>query len=109
MNKRQKKKIRKRNHQTAIENVALEISLAPSWRKRLFSNPYETKFEISYHKPEDIPAYIRTIIIRFQLEFYVSKVSSCCEKFDSGFEVFKFESKEFPKVMRFSGNNPDII
>ena len=109
MNKRQKKKMRKKNHQTAIENVALEISLASNWRKRLFSHPCETKFEISYQKPEDIPPYIRTIIIRFRLEFYVSKVSSCCEKFDSGFEVFKFESKEFPKITRFSGNNPNVI
>ena len=43
------------------------------------------------------------------LQFIVKKVKLCPVQFDEGMIVFKFQSKEFPDIIRFSGNNPNVI
>lgn len=109
MNHRQRKKVRKRLYQACIEDAALEISLDARWRKRLMQRAYDEKIEITYHNPTEIPEYIQKDIMRYQLEFWASRVSSCKEYFDEGLEIFEFQSKEFPAIIRYTGNNPDII
>lgn len=109
MNARQKKKMRKRICEMVLEDAAMEVSLIPSWRERLFSHPFGTKFLISCQNPDGVPAYVQAVMCRYQLQFYVSKVASCREKFDDGLVIFKFESKEYPRMVRFSGNNPEVV
>lgn len=109
MNHRQRKKIRKRLYKKFIEDVALEISLDARWRKRLMQRTYNEKIEITYHDPTEIPKYIQKDIILYKLEFWAARVSSCKEYFDKGLEIFEFQSKEFPAIIRYTGNNPDII
>ena len=43
-----------------------------------------------------------------KLEYEVMKVSSCKEYFDEELEIFKFQSKEFPAITYYTGNNPNV-
>ena len=67
---------------------------------------YNEKLEITYRNSIEIPKYIRADITIHKLEFVVMRVSSCNEYFDDELEVFKFQSKEFPAIIRYTGNNP---
>lgn len=69
---------------------------------------YNEKFEISYRNPTEIPKYIRKDITSYKLEFEVMRISSCREHFDKELEIFKFQSKEFPVIIRYTGNNPKV-
>ena len=108
MNSRQKKKLRKRLYKESIEDVALEISLDAHWRKRILRQAYYEKLEITYRNPAEIPKYILKDITIYKLEFEVVRVSSCREYFDKELEIFKFQSKEFPAIIRYTGNNPNV-
>lgn len=109
MNKRKRKKKRKKLYKEIIEDVALEISLDSEWRKKIFNLRSNASLEISYSDPVTIPKYIKYFITYYKLEFIVKKVSYCKENFDEIFEIFEFSSKEFPKIIRFTGNNPNIV
>lgn len=108
MNCRQKKKVRRRLYKQFIEDVALEISLDAYWRKRILGRPYYKKLEITYRNPTEIPKYILKDITLYKLEFEVMRINSCREYFDKELEIFKFQSKEFPAIIRYTGNNPNV-
>lgn len=108
MNRRQNKKLRKRLYKESIEDVALEVSLDAYWRKRILGQAYCEKLEITYRNPNEIPKYILKDITIYKLEFEVMRVSSCEEYFDKELEIFKFQSKEFPTIIRYTGNNPKV-
>ena len=109
MNRRQKKKYRKKLYIKVIEDVALEISLSAMWRKRIFDALYEEEFIISYSNPNELPKYVKQEIVYNKLEFGVVKTKKCSEYFDEGMVIFKFYPLEYPKLERFSGNNPHVI
>lgn len=69
---------------------------------------YHEKLEITYRNPDKVPKYIQKDIIIYKLEIEVMKISSCKEYFDKELEIFKFQSKEFPAVIRYTGNNPKV-
>lgn len=108
MNRRQKKKLRKKLYKKFIEDVALEISIDSYWRKRLREKSYNEKLEITYRRPDEIPKYIRKEILLYKLEFEAMRTASCKEYFDEGLEIFAFQSKEFPSMIRYTGNNPNV-
>ena len=60
------------------------------------------------HNPTEIPEHIRKDVTINKLEFEVMRISSCEEYFDKELEVFKFQSKEFPTIIRYTGNNPRV-
>lgn len=66
---------------------------------------YNEKLEISYRNPTEIPKYIQKDITIYRLEFEVMRVNSCIEYFDKELEIFKFQSKEFPVIVRYTGNS----
>ena len=92
-----------------IDDIALEISLDTRWRKRLKEQAYNVKIEISFRKLDELPQYIQKDICCYKLEFWVMKVKQCQVPFDKELEVFKFQSKEYPKIVSFSGNNLNIL
>lgn len=69
---------------------------------------YNEKLEITYRNPTEIPKYIQKDITIYKLEFEVMRIRSCKEFFDKELEIFKFQSKEFPAVIRYTGNNPKV-
>ena len=87
-----------------IENVALDISQTPYWRKKLFENEYNQRILISEKDKEYIPKYIEFIFTELKLMFLVSKVKHCPDTFDKGSIIFKFEALPFPAIVRFTGN-----
>lgn len=108
MNKRQYKKLRKKLYQDLIDYVTLELSLDKYWRKKLFETPLNKDLKISFSEPEFLPEYIAEDIFKNGLEFYITRVDECSEYFDSGLEIFKCRSCEFPDIIAYSGNNPNI-
>ncbi|MDR0999665.1 MAG: hypothetical protein LBL96_02510 [Clostridiales bacterium] len=87
-----------------IEDVALEISQSSYWRHLLFNSEYNQKLVIDSSVEVVIFKYIKEEFVRHDLKFYVSKVEDCPDEFDPGSIIFKFESVEFPEIVRYSGN-----
>ena len=109
MKKRKEKKQRKRLYEDIIEDVALEISLDSRWRALILTKELNEKIEITYHSLEELPCYIKDEIQKYKLKFWVEMVSSSNEYFEEGMVIFKFTSKEYPQVFRYTGNNLDIV
>lgn len=109
MNKRKQKKYRKKLYKNLIEDVALEISLDSKWREKIFNLSLNKKIEISYVMPLEIPESIKKETVNNKLKFSIMRVNSCEEHFDDGLEIFKFQSKEYPEIVRFTGNNPNVL
>lgn len=109
MKKCQREKNRKRIYQDIIEDIALEISLDSYWRNKIFSLPVKERLEISYIRAQEIPKYIKKEMIGSKLVFWVEKVKYCNEDFNDNLIIFKISSKEYPKIFRFTGNNPEVI
>lgn len=109
INHRKWRKHRKKLYTYYISDVALDISVESQLRGKLMFAEYDVPIDISYRAPDDLPEYIREPILRHRLEFQAMRVESCPEYYDDGLVIFKFQSKEFPKITSFSGNNPDII
>ena len=87
-----------------ITDVGLEISQSEYWRKIIFSANYNQKILINSYSTPKIPKYVESIITRYGLQFYVTKISECPIDFGEGAIIFKFESLEFPDIIEYSGN-----
>ena len=94
MNIRKKKKKRKKLYKDLIEDIALEISLDEYWRKKIMKQLINTKIEITYRNLSEIPEYIKKDMMRYKLEFWVMRVSSCKEHFDENLIIFKFDEEK---------------
>lgn len=105
MNKRLKKKF----HKKYLEDVALEISQSSIWRERLFENQYNKRFLITYENTNEVPDYLKLAFLNYKLRYYISKADSCSEKFDKELVIFKIEAVDFRSLIRYSGNNYDVI
>lgn len=92
-----------------ISDVAMEISIASEWRKKIFEMKENDILEISFNAPLQLPQYIREDIVKNELTFYVRVVKECPEEFDEGLVIFKFWAKEYPEICSYSGNNPDVL
>ena len=89
--------------------MTFEISLDKKWRRSIFSSKENEKIIISYLDADGIPLYIKKRIVQERLEFFVSRINRCEEIFDEGMVIFMFQSKEFPDIVRYSGNNPEVL
>lgn len=87
-----------------LEDVMREISQDDLWRERLFEGQYNKRFLLTFKELEEVPCRLWSAFSQYGLEFFVSKVHSCPEEFDEGLIIFKFEAKEFPHVVGYSGN-----
>ena len=96
-------------YEVNIEDVAMEISVANEWRKKIFDLEEGGCLEISYRDEHNLPKYIREDVVNNKLIFYVQKVESCPEEFDDGLIIFKFWAKGYEDICRYSGNNPDVV
>lgn len=99
------RRLRKKNHKKYLEDVTLEVSISKIWRNRLFESDYEEGYLLSIENKNDIPKYLTKIFNMYKLKYVISKVKSCHEYFDEGLVIFKVNSKEFPNLVRYSGNN----
>jgi hypothetical protein len=92
-------------HEKYLEDVVKEISQDSLWRKRLFEGQYNEPFLITFKELEELPCKLWNAFSQYGLEYFVTKIHSCPEKFDEGLIIFKFEAKGFLHVVRYSGNN----
>jgi hypothetical protein len=104
LSKKYKQYKRYKQYRQLIEDVALEISQSYPWRNIIFNSEYKQKFLIDSNTEIKIFKHIKKEIVENDFQFYVSKVKDCPEEFDPGCIIFRFESKEFPKIVRYSGN-----
>ena len=98
----------KQVYENNIGDVAMEISISKEWRRKIFRLGKGEFLTISYEQPDLLPSYIKDEIVFYKLTYYVEIPPDCPEKFDEGLVVFKFWAKEYPDVVRYSGNNPNI-
>lgn len=91
-----------------ITDTAMEVSISNEWRRKIFQLNKGEYLTISYRQPDELPDYVKNDIILHKLTYCVEIPSECPEKFDEGLVVFKFWAKEYPEIVRYSGNNPDI-
>jgi penicillin-binding protein-related factor A (putative recombinase) len=106
------KKTRRKIHKRVLNDVVYEISVSHLWRRILFDAQVGEKFLIDNRSPTSEPGLksLHRSLARYNLKFFVSKVSKEDEPHWEGFFdgiYFKFEAKEFPDVSDFSVNNPD--
>ena len=94
---------RKSIYSDCINDVAIEISISPIWRNRIFGLK-KMRYCI-YHDEKYIPEYIKDVIVKNKLTFCVQVVDNCEVKFDEELIIFKFWSKEYPEIIEYSGNN----
>lgn len=90
-------------YQQYIEDVAMEISIDKKFRDRLLNATYGEQLEIS-QKTANHCKYLNHILSK-GLVFMVEKVYECTETFDSDLTIFKFSAKDFPNIIRYTGNN----
>ena len=90
-------------YKVCIFDIGYEVSVADEWRKLLMLADVGVKFLIDGNHMKGI-AYEIMEVMRFKLQFYVSKVVECPEQFDEGLTIFKFESVEFPEIVFYTGN-----
>lgn len=100
---------RRQIYESSISDTAMEISISRPWREKIFKLKKGEQLMISAERAEELPAYIRDEIILHGLTYYVCLADDCPEEFDDGLVVFKFRTKEYPDIVRYSGNNPKII
>ena len=110
MNKRIRKKIYKKH----IVDIAIDITLEASWRKKIFDGEYNKTFDI------DCKAVISTLtekaLRRYSLIYQVCKIplseegERIAREYNNPCTVtFKFQSKEFPDIFYYTLNNPHSI
>jgi len=91
-------------HEKYIADVVMEVSQDSLWKKNLFEGQYDEQFLLTYKDLEELPLPLWTNFSLYGLEFLVSKVQSCPEKFAEGLIIFKIEAKDFPHIVKYSGN-----
>ncbi len=92
-----------------ISDVAMEISIAKEWRRRIFKMKGNDVLEIGFENPLHLPDYIREDVVANRLTFCVKIVDECPEEFDEDLIIFKFWAKPYPEICSYSGNNPDVL
>jgi len=101
--------IAEKSHEKYLNDVVREISQDCLWRKRLLQAQYNEKFLITYKELDELPCKLWTIFSQYGLEFFVSKIQECPEKFEEGFTIFKFEAKGFSHLVSYSGNDKSLL
>lgn len=101
MNQRKIREKRKQKYIRLIDNIALEIGIAftfkPYWKDKLNSLLSKGAISISYKDKRHLPEYIKKEIIRSKLSFSV-KLLSPKNNQDYSQIIFEFSSKEFPEI-----------
>lgn len=110
MNKRQRKKL----HKIFLIDVVFAVSVSPYWRKKMFQSVKDKKYFINKYHNYAIEKPLNPIIHRYNLKYSVSiipyeEVVQVWEDFGSEQVYFKFESVEFPNLVDYSANNPDVL
>ncbi|WDT86644.1 hypothetical protein [Alteromonas sp. 009811495] len=90
-------------HLKFLADVRCDVSQHMKWRRRLFDNPDNTKFEVSPESIEDLFPTLAECIRSEGLRFMVEK-----EDGDSvNAVVFKFYPTLYPEYVKVSFNNPE--
>lgn len=109
-----RKRLRKKLHQTYLTDVVCEISISSEWRKKLFqSKPFEKNIIDRFNCENIDYNFLKSKIKSLNLKYYVSVIpweeAIGWKDWDSTQIYFKFESVEFPELLDFSANNPEVI
>lgn len=82
-----------------------DVSLDPIWRQRLFGAEVGRRFRFGDEDLARLPARVRARIEADRLHF------ACFNDgwTEDGFVVFGIESVEFPEIVAYSTNNPEIV
>ena len=96
-------------HEKYLEDTVIEVSKDSLWKNRILEGQYNEQFLITYKDLEELPCNLWTTFSQYGLEFYVSKVDLCPDKFEEGLIIFKFEAKGFSHLVKYSGNSQNLL
>ena len=105
-----KKRLRKKLHKIHLIDVSYAVSVSSKWREKLFnSSPFEKQLVDLFHC-EDISNPLKSIIKNYNLRYHVYIVpQEEAIDWDSQYIFFKFQPVEFPRLIDFSANNPEVV
>ena len=92
-------------HEKYLEDVVRKVSQDSMWRKKLLEGSYNEHFLMTYKELDELPICLWTTFSQYSLEFLISKVHSCPDKFDERLVILKVEAKEFPHVVKYFAND----
>jgi len=108
-----RKRLRKKYHKRYLGDIVYEISISSYWRKRLFLSSEYSVSNIDKENMYDLHNYSKNKVRSIRLKYYVSLVPFADTKgwgdWDDNLIYFKFQPVEFPRIISFSGNNPNVI
>ena len=82
-----------------------DVSLDPIWRQRLFAAEVGQRFPFAEEDILRLPARLRARIEADRLQFACFNDGGT----EDGFVVFGIEAVEFPELVAYSTNNPEIV
>jgi hypothetical protein len=107
------KRIRKKFHKVHLNELVYEVSVSSFWREKIFQSDHYKKHTINKYHNEEIENPLRSIIDKYNLEYYVSLIpheeAIGWQDWDATQIYIKFESVEFPSLIGYSANNPYVI
>ncbi len=107
-----KKRLEKKLHKKYLSDIVCDISQSSVWRKRLFESLYDTKYLISIENSAELPQYIKTPILKYNLRYFVSKIEGIVDDWDfyyDGGVLFRFEAVKYGSIHGYSFNNTEVI
>jgi hypothetical protein len=102
MKKRLRKKISKREMCVVIYGISID----GFWRKRLFDSPVCKKYPINIDNANILPEEVLNLLRRYRMSYNVWRAEKTP---DNLYEIFEFQSEEFPTITDYSLNNPNVI
>ena len=110
---RRNKRIDRKLHRRYLDLGFIDASQVSDWRRRLFASPMHEEFVIDSLHTDGIPTSVAWGIRRFGLSYCVRCVpqsdSTFIEPDRDGFMFYQFQARQYPDIVTFSANNPDVV
>ena len=100
-----KRRVRKKLYKNHLYNLIYDVSLDAIWRKQLFNAPVGKRFLVTEVVLPRLSEELRNAVQQKGLNFTVFNEGWT----DDGFVVFGFSCIEFPYIIAYSTNNPEVI
>lgn len=100
-----KRRVRKKLYKNHLYNLIYDVSLDAIWRERLFNAPSGERFLVAEGDLPRLSEELRNAVQQKSLNFTVFNDG----RTEDGFVVFGFSCIEFPYIIAYSTNNPEVI
>lgn len=103
---------RKKQHRRFLDRYLPDLCLVAPWRQQLLLGQFNEPYVLDALHTAELPAELSKSIRDHRLQFEIAKVPACeAESWlsEGGMMIFRYRSREFPSVVAYSGNNPEVL